>query len=217
MIRFLFAYRPGTFFRVKTFNYNWKQKKKILKVFDTRDVYLFSKVWTPHWDYNIQSNIYYVSMGSGILRFGRTASQSNTFVTLAYKLLKEKRMKKQGSKHRFIISLVKISLVNISVLLKTAGNSSNVSQCIELSLNIKRNIFNSPFSVCFLACWTWCYCCLYLKFLCMSTFFCFCLLIILILSTCMYMARNYFSFFMFIHLFIEINCVYYIDILFVCV
>ena len=93
-------------------------------------------------------------MGSGILRFGRTASQSNTFVTLAYKLLKEKRMKKQGSKHRFIISLVKISLVNISVLLKTAGNSSNVSQCIELSLNIKRNIFNSPFSVCFLACWT---------------------------------------------------------------
>ena len=35
-------------------------------------------------------------MGSGILRFGRTASQSNTFVTLAYKLLKEKRMNKTG-------------------------------------------------------------------------------------------------------------------------
>ena len=44
---------------------------------------------------NIPSNIYYVSIGSEILRFAKTTSDSNNFITLATQIMK--RMQKSGS------------------------------------------------------------------------------------------------------------------------
>ena len=58
----------------------------------------------PYLDSNIPSNIYYESIGSGILRFARTTSYINTFVTLSHCLLK--RIEKQGNKHRFMSSML---------------------------------------------------------------------------------------------------------------
>ena len=58
----------------------------------------------PNLDSNIPSNIYDARIGSEILRFARINSDINTFTTLSNRLLK--RMKKQGRKHRSIISML---------------------------------------------------------------------------------------------------------------
>ena len=69
----------------------------------------------PHLDSNIPSYIYYGSIGFGTLRFFKTTSGSKTYATLANKPLK--RMQKQSSKQRFIISILK----------KTFGKNFKVS------------------------------------------------------------------------------------------
>ena len=81
----------------------------------------------PHLDSNIPSNIYDASIGSEILRFARTTSDKITFVTLSNRLLE--RMKKQGRKHRSIISMLnKIfgkQFTIINLFPDTAANFSN--------------------------------------------------------------------------------------------
>ena len=70
----------------------------------------------PHLNSKILLDIYYTSIDPNISRFARTASDSNTFVTLANQLLK--RRQKQGSKHRSITpKLKKKSFLNILLLL----------------------------------------------------------------------------------------------------
>ena len=110
------------------------------------------------------SNIYYASIGSEILRF--TTSESNTFITLGYQLLK--RMKKQGSKHRFIISMLKnIFGKHFNVFADTADNfiklfSLNWAEPVHK----KEKYFIIPsLFLCFLAWWTRCYCYCYVLFL----------------------------------------------------
>ena len=53
----------------RLFYYNWKTQ-----LYDKRDALPFSIVPMPHLDSNIPSNICYASLGSKILRFGRTTS-----------------------------------------------------------------------------------------------------------------------------------------------
>ena len=58
----------------------------------------------PQFDSNITWNIYCASIGSEILKFARTISDMNTFVTLSNRLLK--MMQKQESKYRSITSML---------------------------------------------------------------------------------------------------------------
>ena len=57
----------------------------------------------PHLDSNIPSNIYYVSISSGILRFAGNTSDINAFATVSIRHLK--RMHRQGNKYRSIMSM----------------------------------------------------------------------------------------------------------------
>ena len=57
----------------------------------------------------------YAFLGPEILRFARTTHDGNTVITLADQILK--RMQKEGSKHKFILAMVKeIFTRNFSVL-----------------------------------------------------------------------------------------------------
>ena len=85
-------------------------------VYNKRDAITFSLACMPHLNSKILLDIYYTSIDPNISRFARTASDSNTFVTLANQLLK--RRQKQGSKHRSITpKLNKKSFLNILLLL----------------------------------------------------------------------------------------------------
>ena len=72
--------------------------------YDKRDVFSFPIIRMSCLDSNIPSNVYYASIGSEILRFARTTSDENIFVTLSNPVLK--RMHKQGSKYRSIIYML---------------------------------------------------------------------------------------------------------------
>ena len=71
-------------------------------VYDKRDAFPISAHCMPHLGSNISSDIYNASIGSEAMRFAGNTSESNTFVTFANQLLK--RMQKENSKHRFVIS-----------------------------------------------------------------------------------------------------------------
>ena len=77
-------------------------------------------------------------MGSANLKFVRTTSDMNTLVTRSSRLLK--RMQKQVSKHRFIISVLnKIfgkHFTVFNVVTDTAANLSNLFHSFELELYI---------------------------------------------------------------------------------
>ena len=69
----------------------------------------------PHLGSNVPSEISYASIGSEILRFARTTSDSNAFITFANQFLK--KMQKENSKHKSIISkLVKNNLSTFNFL-----------------------------------------------------------------------------------------------------
>ena len=53
------------------------------EIFHKRDAFPLSKVRMPHLDSNVPSNVYKESIGFEILRFARTMSDSNTFITLS--------------------------------------------------------------------------------------------------------------------------------------
>ena len=80
-------------------------KKFKTQLYDKRDTFPFSIVRMSHLDSYIPLNIYYTSISSEIVGFVRTTSEINAFVTLSNGLLK--KMQKQGSKHRSIISMLK--------------------------------------------------------------------------------------------------------------
>ena len=75
-----------------------ENKKLKTQLYDERDGFLFSIVLMPHLDSNIPSDIYYASIGSEILKFARSTSDINTFLTLFSCLLR--KMQQQESKHR---------------------------------------------------------------------------------------------------------------------
>ena len=54
-----------------------------------REAFPFSIAHMPHLDSNIPSNIYYVSIGSEILRFATTQLDINTFVNTCQSYFKE--------------------------------------------------------------------------------------------------------------------------------
>ena len=81
-----------------------ENKKFKTKLSDKWDAFPFSIVLVPHLDSNIPSNIFYTSIRPEILGVHKTALDVNTFITLAKLFLK--RMKKQGSKHRSVISML---------------------------------------------------------------------------------------------------------------
>ena len=64
------------------------------KFYEKREAFPLLVIQIPHLDSNIPLNIYYASIGSEILKFARTASDSKTFATLSNRLLK--RMQKIG-------------------------------------------------------------------------------------------------------------------------
>ena len=79
----------------------------------------------------IPSTIYYASIDYKILRFNRTTSDMNTFVTLSNLLLK--RMQKHGSKHRSIISILnKIFGKNFTVLKVFSDTAANFIELFSL-------------------------------------------------------------------------------------
>ena len=88
-----------------------------------------------------------------------------------------KRMQKQGSKHRSILSLLKKSFSKLifqmflfSMFLRTVQiTSSNYSNCIEwgLYMQIFVYIIICFLFVCLLPCWIWCYYYCYDLFLCL--------------------------------------------------
>ena len=107
-----------------------------------------------HLTINIPSDIYYSGIGSKIIRFTRTTSYLNSFVTLYSLLLKG--MQKQGSKHRFIISLLN----------KVFGKhfTSSYFHCLEQELqNYAFACF--IFSFCFVLFFCFLFC-LFVSFLC---------------------------------------------------
>ena len=128
-----------------------ENKKFKIPLYDKRDMFSFSIVFMPHFDSNIPSNIYYASIGSGILSFVKTTSDINTFVTLSNRLLK--RMKKQGSKRRIIISMLNKSFGKhfsiFNLFAEQQQTSSNFFHCFELELYIY------TFTSCIV-----CFCCL---------------------------------------------------------
>ena len=82
-------------------------------------------------DSNIPSNIYYQSIGSEILRFGRTTLEINTFVTLSICLLK--RMQKQRRKHRSMVSMLnKIFSQHFTVFKVLVDKKANVIKVFSL-------------------------------------------------------------------------------------
>ena len=107
-------------------------------LYDKRDAFPFSIVRMFHSSINIPSDIYYSGIGSKILSFVRTTSYINSFVTISSFLLKG--MQKQGSKYRFIIS----------VLNKVFGKhyTSSYFHCLELELQ-KSAFACFIFSFCF--------------------------------------------------------------------
>ena len=77
------------------------------KLFDKRDTFPF---------FIVSSNIYNVFIVPEILRFSRTTSHSNAFITLSNQPLEI--MQKQSSKHKLIIFMLKkFFLVNILMFL----------------------------------------------------------------------------------------------------
>ena len=127
-------------------------------LYDKRDAFPFSIVRMFHSSINIPSDIYYSGIGSKILSFVRTTSYINSFVTISSFLLKE--MQKQGSKYRFIIS----------VLNKVFGRhyTSSYFHCLELELQ-KSAFACFIFSFCFALFFLLIFCFLFCLFLC---FFC---------------------------------------------
>ena len=96
---------------------------------DKRNVFPISFDCMPHLDSNIPSNIYYACESFEVLRFARTTSDINTFVTLSDRLLK--RMQKWWSEHRSITSMLN------KIFLQTQQRaSSNFFHYLELELYI---------------------------------------------------------------------------------
>ena len=134
---------------------------------------------------NFLSNVYYASIGSETLRFDRTASDMNTFVTLPNRLLKT--MQKQQNKHRSIISrLSKIFDKNSTVCNVFADITANFIKlfslpwistthtdvCLLHSL-LLLFVFYACLFVCLLNClfvWLSCYYCFSLIYLCFYVF-----------------------------------------------
>ena len=114
----------------RTFYYNLKWKNS--QLYDNRGAFPFSVVLMSHLESNISSNIYYLYLGSEILRFGRTASDIYTFVTLSNRLLK--RMHKQGIEHRSIIPVLnKIFCRHFTVFNVFADTAANHIKLFSMS------------------------------------------------------------------------------------
>lgn len=62
-----------------------ENKKFKAKLFDKRYTSPFSVVRMPYLNRNIPSSIFYASIGSEVVRFARTTTDSNAFITLANK------------------------------------------------------------------------------------------------------------------------------------
>ena len=96
-----------------------------------RDAFSFSVVCMPHLDNNIPSNIYNASMGSEILKFPVTTSDINTFVTLSLRFIK--RIQKQRSKHRSILSMLN-KIFGKPTLFNVFGDTDTAANFIKLFL-----------------------------------------------------------------------------------
>ena len=96
-----------------------------------RDAFSFSVVFMPHLDNNIPSNIYNTSMGSEILKFPITTSDINTFVTLSLRFIK--RIQKQRSKHRSILSMLN-KIFGKPTLFNVFGDTDTAANFIKLFL-----------------------------------------------------------------------------------
>jgi len=75
------------------------------KLFDKRDSFPFYINRMPFLDSNMPSKIFYSAVGSEILRIARATTEPNDFKHRVVNLLV--RMKKQGSEHQRILSLMK--------------------------------------------------------------------------------------------------------------
>ena len=129
-------------------------------------------------DSNIPSNIYYQSIGSEILRFGRTTLEINTFVTLSICLLK--RMQKQRRKHRSMVSMLnKIFSQHFTVFKVLVDKKANVIKVFSLPwITIIHICICSLHSHCSVHC-SYCFVYLFLSF-----FFLFVFSLVNMLSRC---------------------------------
>ena len=109
-----------------------------------RCAFPFPIVCVPHLGINILWNTYNASIGSESLRLFRATSDINTLVTLHNFLLK--RMQKQGSKQRSIISMLnKIFYKHFTVFNVFTSTAANLIKLCSLSL-----IRTMHIQVCFL-------------------------------------------------------------------
>ena len=115
-----------------------------------------------HLDSNISSNIYYESIGFDIIKFVRTNSDVDTFVTLPSCLLK--KIQKQEIKHRSIMSMSnKIFGKYITVFNVLGDTAANFIKLFSLPLARTKQIhvfclFNSLFVCLFICLFVWLSC-----------------------------------------------------------
>lgn len=103
-------------------------------------------------EHNISSNIYYASTGSEVLRLARTSSGSNAFIAFDNHLWET--VQKQGSKHKFIVSMLKkIFVKHFNIFNTFADIPDNFikhfflhKQGLNVKWIIKKQSFNFLFS-----------------------------------------------------------------------
>ena len=90
-------------------------------LFDKRDAFPFSIVRMPYRKSNIPTNMFYATLGSEILRIGRTTSHKDDFLRSASSLLK--RMKDQGSNNESVGKILRKMYGRHDTLHKFATNA----------------------------------------------------------------------------------------------
>ena len=97
------------------------ERKFSISLFDKRDAFPFSIVRMPHRKSNIPTNMFYSTLGSEVLRIGRTTSHLEDFLKSSSSLLR--RMKNQGAENQAIGKVLRKMYGRHDVLHKFATNA----------------------------------------------------------------------------------------------
>ena len=99
-----------------------------ISLFDKRDAFPFSIVRMPHRKSNIPTNMFYATLGSEVLRIGRTTSHLDDFLTSTSSLLT--RMRNQGAENQAISKVLRKMYGRHNILHKFATNARSFTNLL---------------------------------------------------------------------------------------